>query len=109
MNYTNGSPCPAKPFSKRSDDLLSPRRKIDDDDDDDDDERRLPVRRKGTIISLLCDRDPLAPTAAVSFIGTLDECSYQFEVRSPAACGGVSDTQAGVGPGGVFGIMWVLS
>lgn len=95
MNYTDGSPCPTTPQSS----LKDPRKLIDGDEDE-------PVRRKNTLIDFLCDRDPLAPAAAVSFVGSPDSCSYFFEVRSSAACGGiVRDTQEGLGPGSVFGVM----
>lgn len=121
LNYTDGSPCTSASRSK------APRSKstIGGDDDDDDDENdhqgkgkgkgQLPkgsteeVRRKSTLISLLCERDPLAPTAAVSFVGASpDECAYFFELRSQAACAGVSNDQQSLGPGGVFGVMSVL-
>ena len=69
--------------------------------------KQKPVtQRKSTLISLLCDRDPLAPKASVAFIGASpDKCAYFFEVRSLAACGGASDSRQTIGPGGVFGIM----
>lgn len=131
LNYTDGSPCDSSSRSKRAPSPSpSPRRTgdddSDDDDDDDDDKHRpskrpksgsdrhkpsspskaAPTRRKSTLISLLCDRDPLAPKASVAFVGASpDECAYFFEVRSAAACGGVSDARQSLGPGGVFGIM----
>lgn len=82
----------------------------DDDDDDDDDFDPVPpsdeVRRKSTIMSFLCDRDPVAPSVTISFVGTLDSCSYYFEVRSPYACGGAAASpNQGLGPAGVFGVM----
>lgn len=62
--------------------------------------------RKSTLISLLCDRDPLAPKASISFVGASpDACTYFFELRSMAACGGVSEAQQTLGPAGVFGVM----
>jgi cation-dependent mannose-6-phosphate receptor len=64
------------------------------------------MRTKSTIMSFLCDRDPMAARAAVSFVGTMDHCSYFFEVRSPAACGGAAHApNGGLGPAGVFGVM----
>ena len=115
LHYTDGSPCDSPPRSKRAA-SPSPRR-----DDDDDEKHRpsknpkggsdrhkpnSPTHRKSTLISLLCDRDPLAPQASVAFIGVSpDECAYFFEVRSAAACGGVSDARQSLGPGGVFGVM----
>jgi cation-dependent mannose-6-phosphate receptor len=64
-------------------------------------------RHKSTIMSFLCDRDAPATVATPSFVGTLDSCTYIFEVRSSAACGGIAvDPNAGgLGPGGVFGVM----
>ena len=64
------------------------------------------TRRKSTIISLLCDKDPLAPKAAVAFVAaSSDECTYFFEARSPAACGGIEVAEQTLGPSGVFGVM----
>ena len=110
LNYTDGSPCP-------SESALRKRKLLDDDDEDDDDDgdkdgghdgddKKTPIRRKSTMMSFLCDRDLISPSVAVSFVGTMDSCSYHFEVRSAAACGGVaSSADDGVGPAGVFGIM----
>lgn len=139
LNYTGGSPCPAQPDSSTlllprklvgDDDKEDKKPKHDDedkdkdgkgskggkDDDKDDDEDDKPshsdkLRRKSTIISFLCDRDPSAPKAALSFVGTTDECTYMFEARSPAACGGASQTtDAGsVGPAGVFGLIALIA
>ena len=118
LNYTDGSPCTPSSKSKRA---PSPKL-IDGDDDDDDDDRnhhskrpkggsdrhRGPIHRKSTLISLLCEKDRTseAPKASVAFVGASpDECAYFFEVRSAAACPGVSDAQQSLGPGGVFGVM----
>ena len=86
LNYTNGSPCP--------DDLNMA-------------STNASTRRKSTIMSFLCDRDAPASIATPSFVGSMDSCTYFFEVRSSAACGGIAvDPQAGgLGPGGVFGVM----
>ena len=107
-----GSPCDEPSSRKpRSDKNLIGHPDDDDDDDDRDHDRkpskgRSSVRRKSTLISLLCDRDPLAKTPNVAFIGASpDECTYVFEVRSAAACGGVATVPQAVGPGYVFGIM----
>lgn len=88
---------------------------VDDDDDVLDPEpnrsSKSTTRRKSTIISLLCEKEPLAPKApqaAVAFVGASpDECAYFFEVRSPAACAGAETDSSGgaLGPGGVFGVM----
>jgi cation-dependent mannose-6-phosphate receptor len=114
MNYTNGSPC------DQASDHLIPRKlngDYDDEDDDRDDDRksrkpssgREPARRKSTIISFICDRDSLAPKAHLSFLGTIDECTYFFEARSMAACGGIIDPQQSLGPGGVFGVIALIA
>lgn len=95
---------------------ISPSELIGDDDDDEDDRypktpSKSAVRRKSSIISLLCEREPLAPKgpqAAVAFVGaSQDECTYFFEVRSPAACAGaeIDSSSGALGPGGVFGVM----
>ncbi|KKY13931.1 putative vacuolar sorting receptor [Phaeomoniella chlamydospora] len=114
LNYTNGSPC--EDYETAS---LSPRGIFDDDDDDDDEDEddddhlnkwkssydsAASKRTKSTIISFLCDRDPqYTDHPQISFIGTTDSCSYHFEVRSRAACGGApSQSPSSLGPGGVF-------
>lgn len=136
LNYTNGSPCPSSntPYNLKRRELLKHReneeydndeqtdddgediREKDDDDDDDDDDNDdsdiVPpsdeIGRKSTIMSFLCDRDPVAPSVTISFVGTSDSCAYFFEVRSPYACGGAaSSPDEGLGPAGVFGVMYV--
>lgn len=88
MNYTNGSPC-----------------------DDADESAAVGTnatgRTKSTLMSFLCDRDAASNQATASFVGTLDSCTYYFEIRSSAACGGiaVSPNSGGLGPAGVFGVM----
>lgn len=64
-------------------------------------------QRKSATISFLCDKDPAASSAAVSFVGVdPDECAYFFEVRSPHACAGAEPHSPGsVGPGALFGII----
>lgn len=96
-------------------------RKIIGDDDDDDDEKgdknakpKKPedsgvVRRKNTVISLLCNSDPLAAEMAISFVHSPDECTYMFEARTPAACGGVEVAQQQLGPSGVFGVIALIA
>ncbi len=51
LNYTGGSPCPNPKGTPKD----------------------APVRSKYSLISLLCERDPLAPKASISFDGTIDE------------------------------------
>ena len=111
MNYTDGSPCDDGPSS------LSTRREKDHDKDDDDDDRKhhktpskAHPRRKSTLISFHCDRDSLAPKAHISFIGASpDLCTYFFEARSVAACGGIIAAQQSLGPGGVFGVIALIA
>lgn len=43
------------------------------------------VDRKSTLLSFVCDRD-LAARAQISFVGSLHDCAYFFEVRSVHAC-----------------------
>lgn len=82
MNYTNGSPCAGDYIGNAA-------------------------RTKSTIMSFLCERDTPASQATVSFVGTMDQCTYFFEVRSSAACGATAPTpdNPGLSPGGVFGVM----
>ncbi|KAJ9630413.1 Cation-independent mannose-6-phosphate receptor CI-MPR [Taxawa tesnikishii (nom. ined.)] len=134
LNYTDGSPCPSVPASAFSHDLedLSPRKIIDDDDDDEDDDEDRPkkkpshddddddkketekphdsiTRRKNTVISLLCNSDPLAPLMTLSFVASPDSCTYFFEARTSAACGGIETAQQQLGPGGVFGVIALIA
>lgn len=120
LNYTGGSLCPSSSKSKRTPIALSyePREIIDGDDDDDEDDkpRKKPskekeektARRKTTVISLLCDSDPLAKTS-ISFVAAVDDCTYFFEGRSPSACGGVHQETQALGPGGVFGVIALIA
>ncbi|KAG5206005.1 Cation-independent mannose-6-phosphate receptor CI-MPR [Trichophyton interdigitale] len=125
LNYTDGSPCPPPSHGNK----LFRRKIVDGDDDDEDkdkdgdkkgdddndkkkgdDKKKDPEdkveRRKSTIMSFLCDRDLVTPAATFSFVGSPDSCSYFFEVRTAAACGGVAaSTDGGVGPAGIFGII----
>lgn len=97
MEYTNGSPCGGK----------NKKRGWDDEDDDDDDDKS--IRRKSSIISFHCEKDPLVATSA-SYVGTdPEECAYFFEVRSQAACGGSEPAKQTVGPGAVFAIIGVIA
>jgi cation-dependent mannose-6-phosphate receptor len=121
LNYTGGSPCGGgERKGKRSVDLLGEREIIDDDDDDDDkkkkgsdSDKKHPTtgqRRKSTIISMLCDRDPLSPLLTLNFVGAdSDECVYFFEARSSAACGGIEVAKQTLSPGGVFGVIATIT
>ncbi|KAL4965851.1 putative vacuolar sorting receptor (Mrl1) [Aspergillus stella-maris] len=86
MNYTDGSPCEGE-FLEKS------------------------AHTKSTMLSFLCDRDISATAPTISFVGTMDQCTYYFEVRSSAACGGYGQIPAGQGlsPGGVFGIIALIA
>ena len=130
LNYTGGSPCGGGK-SRRSVDLpLGEREIIDDDDDDkddkkkdkhddddddkkhkdDDDKHPTTTRRKSTIISMLCDRDTLSPLLTLNFVGAdTDECTYFFEARSSAACGGIEVAKQTLSPGGVFGVIAIIT
>lgn len=83
-------------------------------DEDDDEPRKSPanaaVRRKSTIISLLCDRDPLQPLLTLSFVdASPDECTYFFEARSSAGCGGIETAKQTLSPSGVFGVIVLIA
>ncbi|PVH98720.1 mannose 6-phosphate receptor domain-containing protein, partial [Periconia macrospinosa] len=112
LNYTGGSLCPSS-SSRRSIDL-SPREIVDGDDDKDSDNGKpkkpssSTKRRKSSIISLLCDSDPLAKTS-ISFVAAVDDCVYFFEGRSPHACGGVHVEKQALSPGGVFGVIVLIA
>ncbi|TKA78202.1 hypothetical protein B0A55_03781 [Friedmanniomyces simplex] len=90
-----------------------------DEDDEDDDEPKKPakkpaspstIRRKNTLVSFLCDRDPLAQTLTLSFIGSSpDQCTYLFEARSSAGCGGIETAKQTLSPSGVFGVIVVIA
>lgn len=118
LNYTNGSPCDADAGKREHvvEDLS--RREIldpgDEDDDSEDDDRRNPnpstVRRKSTIISMLCDKDPLSPLLTLSYVAVSpDECTYFFEARSSAACGGIETAKQTLSPAGVFGVIALIA
>ena len=112
LNYTDGSPCPS--IDKRRD---TPSREIIDDDDDKDedkdkdDNKPLPssTRRKTTIISMLCERDPLMPLLTLSFVASPDECTYIFEARSSTACASIEVAKQTLSPSGVFGVILMIA
>jgi cation-dependent mannose-6-phosphate receptor len=108
LNYTDGSPCGGPPPKK-----FNPRRWDDDELGKSDEEKPKdppPERKKSTIISLLCETDPLAAKAAVSFVAASeDECTYFFEARTYAACGTVEKEAQTLSPSGVFGVMYVAT
>ena len=127
MNYTDGSPCgesssliQARKLNDHKNKTGGSDRKDDDDDDDDDKDKKKPShtpphtspsdsRKKSSLISFICDRDSLSP-AHVSFIGASpDECTYFFEARSSAACGGAVAPTASVNAGGVFAVIFFIA
>ena len=114
LNYTDGSPCPS--LEKRGD--ASSREIIDvyDDDKDKDnvkeDEKKpssSSTRRKTTIISMLCEKDPLMPQLTLSFVASPDECTYIFEARSSAACASIEQSKQTLGPSGVFSVILIIA
>ncbi|OBT85781.1 hypothetical protein VE02_05848 [Pseudogymnoascus sp. 03VT05] len=128
LQYTGGSPCGSAVESRSSDELDElddldsdgyPARTLNgkvvgsDSDNDEDEKPKTPLptkRRKSTLISFHCEKDPLKSGAVTSFIGTdPDECAYFFEMRSEAACPGLGPVQAGLGPAGVFGIIAIIA
>ncbi|KAH8422728.1 putative vacuolar sorting receptor (Mrl1) [Aspergillus melleus] len=85
LNYTEGSPCASEYIGNGS-------------------------RNKSTIMSFLCDRDAQGSQAIPSFVGTMDDCTYFFEVRSAAACGGIARADGqGLGPAGIFGVIALIA
>jgi cation-dependent mannose-6-phosphate receptor len=99
-----------KDDDKKDDD----KKKHDDDDDKGDTPSKSKTpsgeRRKSTIISMLCDRDPLSPLLTLNFVGAdTDECTYFFEARSSAACGGIEVAKQTLSPGGVFGVIAIIT
>jgi cation-dependent mannose-6-phosphate receptor len=103
LNYTNGSPCPSSCGQSPS---LRGRNEDESYAAEEHGYDHQASRTKSTIMSFLCDRDSPTSQAALSFVGTVDSCTYFFEVRSAAACGGVAlASEGGLGPAGVFGVM----
>lgn len=127
LNYTNGSPCEdaSREHASSMEDLFARRIADNDnyeenssyDDAEDADKDRAKqvkklssgVRRKSTVISMLCDKDPLAPKLTLSFVGSPDECSYFFEGRSPAACATLNKSKGTLNPGGVFVVIVIIA
>ena len=124
LNYTSGSLCPELDENGRP--KFATRKILDGDDDDDEtppskkpSKGKTPpskpsasVRRKSTLLSFQCDRDPLfTEHPQISFVGSPDHCTYFFEVRSRYACGGaISSGESGsLGPGGVFAVILAIT
>lgn len=116
LNYTDGSPCDS-PHSRSVDSLNFP-------DtgrwDTSDKSREIispgsgssgsKIRRKSTIISLLCEKDPLLPQLTLSFVAaSQDECTYFFEARTHAACPTLEQRVQTLSPSGVFGVIAIIA
>ncbi|KAL5121483.1 Cation-independent mannose-6-phosphate receptor CI-MPR [Pleosporales sp. CAS-2024a] len=115
LNYTGGSLCPASADKSKRAPIALPPAPRDIIADDPDDKPKKPAsaththeRRKTTVISLLCDSDPLAKTS-ISFVAAVDDCTYFFEGRSPYACGGVHQAKQALGPSGVFSVIIIIA
>lgn len=124
LNYTGGSLCSSS--KKKRSPVEIPKLFEDDDDEDeeddddegDDEEDDVPTkkkpsksteRRKSTIISLLCESDPLAKSSVSFVAASPDDCTYFFEARSPVACGGIEAETQALSPGGVFGVIVLIA
>lgn len=114
LNYTDGSPCEkARERRATMGENLQQRALADDEGNNKNNDTMKTttssVRRKSTVISMLCDTDPLAPPLKLSFVGTMDECTYFFEGRSAAACATANTSKATLNPAGVFGVIVVIA
>lgn len=110
LQYTGGSPCGES--SRKSQGSLDERdMTLSYASGTDKEKQDKPIRRKSATISFLCDKDPTANQASVSFVGTdPDECAYFFEARSVHACAHAEPHKPGsVGPGSVFGIISMIA
>lgn len=59
---------------------------------------------------MLCDKDPLAPLLTLNFVSTSpDECTYVFEARTSAGCGGIETAKQSLSPSGVFGVIVLIA
>lgn len=107
LNYTDGSPCPSLDKRNEAREIIDG----DDDKDKDDDDKKSSdsTRRKTTIISMLCERDPLMPQLTLSFVASPDECTYIFEARTNAACASIETAKQTLGPSGVFGVILMIA
>jgi len=107
LNYTNGSPCDSSDPDRRRGSFG-----FEHDTNDISAYDSKPLRRKSTIISLLCQKDvlPTSPKVSVAFVGASeDHCTYFFEARSTAACAGIETTPSQLSPGGVFGVILMIA
>ncbi|KAI5781654.1 mannose-6-phosphate receptor binding domain-containing protein [Peziza echinospora] len=89
LELTNGSRCPTPSTSTSSSSSSTPPTPL----------------YKSTLLTFLCDPGPLDPSLppTISFIGSLADCLYVFEVRTPHACPTYHDDSAAVlGPFAIF-------
>ncbi|RKF65645.1 putative mannose 6-phosphate receptor-like protein [Erysiphe neolycopersici] len=92
LEYRYGSPCGDRGTGRKEDNNL--------------------IRRKSSIISFHCDKDPLAAPSSgiVTYVGNSDdECSYYFEVLSKVACMTAEPTKQSIGPGAVFALICIIA
>lgn len=92
LEYRNGSPCGDRGTGRKEDNDQ--------------------LRRKSSIISFHCDKDPLAAPSSgiVTYVGNSDdECSYYFEVLSKVACMTAEPTKQSIGPGAVFALICIIA
>ncbi|KAK5095948.1 Cation-independent mannose-6-phosphate receptor CI-MPR [Lithohypha guttulata] len=115
LNYTNGSPCPELDeygdpvIESRS--LLNVREIVGGGNGSGRGSKSKPFRRKSTLLSFICDTSPaLSTTPRINFVGTMDHCTYTFEIRSRYACAGAtpSHEKGSLGPAGVFGMILAI-
>ncbi|KAF2091539.1 mannose 6-phosphate receptor domain-containing protein [Saccharata proteae CBS 121410] len=119
LEYTGGSYCSSGLSSRSapshvSDDFWASEKHKKDDDNDTAmaQPNGTDKRRKSSIISLLCEDNTMAglDEASVAFVGASpDDCTYFFEARSRAACGGIEKAAQQVSPGGVFLIIALIA
>lgn len=121
LNYTGGSPCPdldeyGDPVSVNG--LLNVREIIGggggnkSKSGSGNNSGRRSARTRSTVLSFICDTSPaLSTTPRISFVGTMDHCTYNFEVRSRYACAGAtpSHEKGTLGPAGVFGMIFGIA
>ncbi|KHJ30143.1 putative vacuolar sorting receptor [Erysiphe necator] len=92
LEYRNGSPCGDRGTSRK--------------------DGYDQIRRKSSLISFHCDKDPLAaPSSGIfTYVGNSDdECSYYFEVLSKVACMTAEPTKQSIGPGAVFALIFIIA
>lgn len=94
LEYRDGSPCGGQSKMSRNENNTAK------------------IRRKSSLISFHCDKDPLAAPSSglVTYVGNLDdECSYHFEVLSKVACATAEPAKQLIGPGTVFALIGIIA